>query len=315
MSVSGERSNSTRSARAKDARRCRAATCGSQNSPPAKPWRCAAWDAAVQWFSSGSCAGSGGGHRWKGSRRLSGLWGLQSRAAWAGWRPPGRCCCRMVVSAAKGCRPADRSGLTSRCIANAVSAMAKNSLAVDFVAGAHAQLAQNAAVQVQPDVGMAGVHRAHGRLHVIVHAGHAQPIGGGLQQAVAAFSQPGQKWLPSTNSICVRRRRRASSSGVRFSTTRPALAGWCRQRPGGHRCGRCTGGKAALAHGGIPAQMGDGMACTLGSVHQRIAFDERHGGAVKQEVVHPCCSRWAWASCVRSRALRAPVQRPGRSPG
>ena len=70
---------------------------------------------------------------------------------------------------------------------NAVAADGKDILAVDIAAGAHAQLAQDAAVQVQQDVGVAGVHRP-ARVELLeVRAFHAHLVGGGLQQAIAAL--------------------------------------------------------------------------------------------------------------------------------
>ena len=82
-------------------------------------------------------------------------------------------------------------------------------------AGPHAQLAQDAAVEVEQHVGVRGIDRPRsGR-----SARSAGSSCRGRRPPPAAwqlplFSQAGQKWLPSTNSICTSMRRSPLSSGV-----------------------------------------------------------------------------------------------------
>jgi hydrogenase maturation factor len=59
-------------------------------------------------------------------------------------------------------------------------------LAVQQLAGAHAQAAEDAAVVVQQHVGVGGIHRPVGIELLEVRAGHLVLVGRGLQQAVAA---------------------------------------------------------------------------------------------------------------------------------
>jgi len=75
--------------------------------------------------------------------------------------------------------------------ADAVAADGEHLFAVDLVARAHAELAQDAAVGLEQHVGVAGVHRALGIERLVVQVGHAGALGLGLQQAVAALFATG----------------------------------------------------------------------------------------------------------------------------
>ncbi len=68
-----------------------------------------------------------------------------------------------------------------------MAADGKDVFAIDIAAGLDAQLAQDAAVEVEQDVGVAGVDRAVRVELLEVRAFHAHLVGRGLQQAVATF--------------------------------------------------------------------------------------------------------------------------------
>jgi hypothetical protein len=147
---------------------------------------------------------------------------------------------------------------------------------------------------------------------VEAHVGHAQRVGGGLQQAIAAFLAAGAEVVALDKQQLREQPARASSSGVRFSTTCPARRAWCRRRPApidrtvhsrqaplGPVAGASTGG-----HGGRRGWQRP-SACR----HPRKARPHR-----QDELLHPCRSRWAWHRCGRSRGAPGPVRRPGRTP-
>ncbi len=69
---------------------------------------------------------------------------------------------RLVGGATSVSRSSPDSELTTRCLADAAPAEREDVLAVDFARGAHAQFAEDAAVEVEQDLGVRGVHRAVG---------------------------------------------------------------------------------------------------------------------------------------------------------
>ena len=101
--------------------------------------------------------------------------------------PTGQMSAARSVSAIVGVgQPAARA-VDQQVRRDAMATDREHVLAVDIAAGAHAQLAQDAAVEVEQDVGVAGVDRAVGIELLEVRAFHAHLVGGGLQQAVAAL--------------------------------------------------------------------------------------------------------------------------------
>src|ERR1035437_8962429 len=71
--------------------------------------------------------------------------------------------------------------------ADAVTADREHIFSVYIATSLHAQFAQDATVEVEQDVGMAGIDRPVRVKLFKMRALHADLIGGGLQQAVAAL--------------------------------------------------------------------------------------------------------------------------------
>ena len=88
--------------------------------------------------------------------------------------PTGQTCAALSASAKSVSPSWPDLALTIRCVADAAPGEREDVLAVDIAAGAHAQLAQDAAVEVEQNVGMRGVDRPV-REEVVVSAATSCP--------------------------------------------------------------------------------------------------------------------------------------------
>ena len=169
--------------------------------------------------------------------------------------------------------------------ARAVPAEGKHLFAVDFVAGPHAQLAQDAAVGLEQHIGVAGIDRAHGVERLVMQVGHARLCGLLLQLAAAAFFAAGAKV------VALDKQHLQQVQAVRFQLRRVAA----HPLPGGGGGGAGGHGAAIGMHGthparcagrdfGVPAQVGHGVPGTLRGGQDGVAGLQRHRLAV--EVKH-----------------------------
>ena len=114
-------------------------------------------------------------------------WARRSRRACFRITPTGQTCMALSVSAMSVSSSRPDSALTIRCLVDAAPGEGEHVLAVHLAGGAHAQLAQDAAVEVEQDVRMRGIHRPI-REEVAEAGGmHSEVIAQRLQLAVAAL--------------------------------------------------------------------------------------------------------------------------------
>src|SRR5574343_965740 len=78
-------------------------------------------------------------------------------------------------------------GIDDQVRLDAAPGQREDVLAIDVAAGPHAQRAEDAAVEVEQHLGVRGIDRPVGEEMVVVRAGEAEVVGGGLQLAVAAL--------------------------------------------------------------------------------------------------------------------------------
>ena len=179
----------------------------------------------------------------------------------------------------------------------------KHVLAVDFVAGTHAQGTQNAAIEVEQDVGVAGVDRAVRVELLEVRPRHAHLVGRGLQQAVAAFLATRAEMIALDKQHLQER----FALGVDFFGVALDLQrGTDRLRAGRNQTAidldvaQATGAMRGKVR--MPAQVRDVAPGTRGSLQHGLAGGKRQLAAVEHKVqgrlrrVHVRSSRCAPAS-------------------
>ena len=192
---------------------------------------------------------------------------------------------RHVVQAERGVAQSPAGGVDDQVRADAVAADGEHALAVDLAAGAHAQLAQDAAVQIQPDVWVARVDRAIGIEGLEARIRHAERVGRVLQPAVAA-ALAARTEVPTLGEQHLHQPApRAVERGV--SVVHPLSrrgAGGAGGRQAAVHAHRAHTAGAAGPERGVPAQVRDvdAGACRRGD--QRLAGAEGHALAVEFEV-------------------------------
>ena len=93
---------------------------------------------------------------------------------------------RLVVDRERGVREAPRLGVDDEVLLDAPPGQREHVLAVDLGAGPDAELAEDAAVEVEQHVGVRGVDRAIGEERVVVGGHHLELVRDALQHAAAA---------------------------------------------------------------------------------------------------------------------------------
>src|SRR5574343_1693106 len=94
---------------------------------------------------------------------------------------------RLVVEREVGVAELAGLGIDDQVRLDAAPGQREDVLAIDVAAGPHAQRAEDAAVEVEQHLGVRGIDRPVGEEVVVVRAGEAEVVGGGLQLAVAAL--------------------------------------------------------------------------------------------------------------------------------
>ena len=150
----------------------------------------------------------------------------RSRAAWAGSRPPGRCCAARSLSAMSLSASLPLALLTIRCVPMPRPAIANTFLpSTSRLARTHSSHRMQRLKSSRMS-GWRGVHRAVGIELLEVRAVHAQLVGHGLQQAVAALLAGGAEVVAlDEQHLQQRLALRVQLLGVGFSTSWPAAAG------------------------------------------------------------------------------------------